>query len=120
MEEGGQSPMVGMTLSYSSIGLSLWFYLSPVQTLPCPQIPPATPVPHIETSVCSFSELRDVIMPPSPLLQCENGSHLLLQGLFKELALWRGSTWRSIHQPVWEWGGGVVLFCFFPLGYMSS
>lgn len=57
-----------------------------------------------ETSVGSLSELDDVIMPPSPLLQWEDGSLLFLQRIFKELA-----PWRSTHQTLWEWGVGV---CF--------
>lgn len=84
---------------------------TPVLSLSCANI-----ALFAETSVGSSSELGDVIMPPSPLLQWENGSLLLLQGLFKELA-----PWRSTHQPLWEWGVGVcVLFCIFPLGNVSS
>lgn len=65
------------------------------------------PVLHIKISACSLSGFHDVIMPPNPLRQSENGSPLLLQRTSPKS---KGSMERSIHQPVWEWGGGCFVF----------
>lgn len=107
-EEGGQNHMVGVTLILkhwlNSLGLSL-----SSESILLTRDSPDSPVTHIEVHVCSYSGLCDVIIPSSPLLQYENGSLLLLQGLSKKFLLWRGSREAYISLC----GNGVRgLFCF--------
>lgn len=97
---------------YSSIGLTLWFYPSPVQTSPCPQIPPASPIPHIEISVCS--ELCDIVMPPRPLLQCENGSSCFYKDFPRSLLFGEAAHGEAYISLCGNGVGGLFCFVFSP------